>query len=343
MPFIINSEGFGGTAISDYQWTWSNNYLSNSASTSCQQVNPTDTTVFQATLNDGCSTPASGLITVIVNPIPTLSYGVLENEGCPPFEAFFNGSSSMDNSTIEWDLNGDGIADTIDYNINTGSFSSPIYTYQNSGFYTVSLTVISEHNCSSTVSIQDYIDVYPQPIASFIIDPIVTTLINPAIEVNGSSSIGVDSLYMWDFNDLVDSRNDTGMFSNHIYSDTGSYYISLDVVNALGCHDHDTVLLVVEPDYAIYAPNAFSPDDDNVNDGFKIYGVGLDPNNFELMIYDRWGELIFISSNLYQEWDGTIKGTENFAPNDVYVWKALYIPYNYTEPIEVVGHVTVVR
>ena len=61
------------------------------------------------------------------------------------------------------------------------------------------------------------------------------------------------------------------------------------------------------------------------------------------MIYDRWGELIFISSDLYQEWDGTIKGTENFAPNDVYVWKALYIPYNYTEPIEVVGHVTVVR
>jgi len=342
-PVAICAEGFGGTAIMDYEWTWSNNYLSNGASTSCQQVNPTDTTVFQAILNDGCSTPASGLITVIVNPIPTLSYGVLENEGCPPFEAYFNGSSSMDNSTIEWDFNGDGIADTTDYNVNTGNFSSPIFTYQNSGLYTVSLTVISEDNCSSTVSIQDYIDVYPQPIASFITDPIVAELINPTVEVNGSSSIGVDSLYMWDFDDLVDSRNDTGIFAIHVYSDTGHYYISLDVVNTAGCHDFDTVLFVIDPDYAIYAPNAFSPNDDNVNDGFRIHGVGLDLNNFELMIYDRWGELIFKSDKLDQEWDGTIKGTENFAPNDVYIWKAFYTPYNYTEPIPLIGHVTVVR
>ena len=342
-PVAICADGFGGTAISDYAWTWSNNYSSNSASTSCQQVNPTDTTVFQATLNDGCSTPASGFITVIVNPIPTLSYGVLENEGCPPFEAYFNGSSSMDNSSIEWDFNGDGIIDTTDLNINTGDFSYPVYTYQNSGLYTVSLTVISEDNCSSTVSIQDYIDVYPQPIASFITDPIVTELINPTVEVNGSFSIGVDSLYMWDFDDVVDSRNDTGMHATHVYSDTGHYYISLDVVNTAGCHDFDTVLFAVNPDYAIYAPNAFSPNDDNVNDGFRIYGVGLDLNNFELMIYNRWGEVIFKSDKLDQEWDGIIKGTENFAPNDVYIWKALVTPYEYTEPIHLIGHVTVVR
>ena len=174
-------------------------------------------------------------------------------------------------------------------------------------------------------------------------DPIVTELINPTVEVNGSFSIGVDSLYMWDFDDVVDSRNDTGMHATHVYSDTGHYYISLDVVNTAGCHDFDTVLFAVNPDYAIYAPNAFSPNDDNVNDGFRIYGVGLDLNNFELMIYNRWGEVIFKSDKLDQEWDGIIKGTENFAPNDVYIWKALVTPYEYTEPIHLIGHVTVVR
>ena len=342
-PVAICADGFGGTAIADYLWTWSNNATCASTAICCQTVNPTDTTVYQATLDDGCSTPASGFITVIVNPIPTPSFGVLTSQGCPPFEAFFNGSSSMDNSTLEWDFNDDGIVDTTDSNLNLGDFSYPIYTYENSGLYTVALTVISEHNCSSTVSIVDYMNIYPRPIAAFSTDPVVTTLINPVVDVNASASIGVDSLYMWDFDDPFNTFNDTGVVASHLYQDTGRYNIWLDVVNTAGCHDTTIVEFVVEPDFAVYAPNAFTPDDDNLNDGFRVYGIGIDLNSFDLMIYDRWGEVIFTSDKLEEEWNGTIKRSEKLAPNDVYIWKAIVTPYEHTDPIEIIGHVTVVR
>ncbi len=108
----ICSVGSGGLGSNAYEWTWNNGATCSGLDTCCQTVNPTDTVEYQVTLEDGCTTPADAIITVIVNPIPTPAFAVLENEGCPPFTAYFNGNSSMDNSTLNWDFNGDGITDT---------------------------------------------------------------------------------------------------------------------------------------------------------------------------------------------------------------------------------------
>ncbi|MBL4651301.1 MAG: gliding motility-associated C-terminal domain-containing protein, partial [Flavobacteriales bacterium] len=345
-PVLISSTGFGGSAIADYQWTWSTGDSASAVITTAIEVEPTDTTIYFVVLEDGCSQPATGNILVIVNPIPTPSFAVLENEGCPPFEAFFNGTTSMDNSSLHWDLNGDGIVDYTEENMLEIDISSPIYTYEESGLYTVVVTVISEHQCSTIVAIQEYIDIYPIPIASFTVDPGSTTLLDPYLEVNASTSIGVDSLYSWDFNDPFNIASAYGMFASHSYSDTGTYRIALDVVNVHGCHDYDTLEFVVKPDFAIYAPNAFTPDDDGTNDGFKLFGVGVDEDNFELSIYDRWGELIFYTQDFNAVWDGYVKGTDKLAPNDVYIWKAFVKPFTSSdsaEPKEFIGSVTVVR
>ena len=189
-------------------------------------------------------------------------------------------------------------------------------------------------------------DIYPIPIAAFSLDPETTTLLNPVVGTNASETIGADSLFTWDFNDPFDVLSANGVYANHVYSDTGSYLISLDVVNTQGCHDYDTLQFIVQPDFALYAPNSFTPDDDGLNDGFKLSGVGIDETDFELYIYTRWGEQIFYTSNFQEAWDGYVKQTDKPAPNNTYVWKAFVKRYTSSDskpPEEFIGTVTIVR
>ena len=338
---VICSDGSGGLGSSFYQWSWSNSASCEGIDNCCQTVNPTDTTQYMITLEDGCTTPVSSFITVIVNPIPTIAYGVLDSEGCPPFKAYFNGSSSMDNSTIYWDFDNDGVDDIINQNIQSGEIEFTDYTYENSGYYTINLTVVSEQGCSSSMAIQDYIYVYPSPIASFITNPNTTTNLTPFVEVDATSSIGVDSLLSWNFDDPFNSDTSHSEVVLHQYSDTGHYYIALDVVNVHGCHDYDTVLFSVTPDFTLYAPNTFSPNDDGTNDGFKLIGIGI--VEYELWIFDRWGEQIFYTVDQSIEWAGDYRSNGVTVPIGTYIWKARIIQNGWTEPREYIGHVNVIK
>ena len=102
----------------------------------------------------------------------------------------------------------------------------------------------------------------------------------------------------------------------------------------------------MNPDFAIYAPNAFSPNDDAINDGFKVKGVGIDENSFKMYIYDRWGEVIFYTEKFDEQWDGSVKNSGKIAPNDVYIWKVFVKPYTASQkadPEEFIGSVTIVK
>ena len=74
------------------------------------------------------------------------------------------------------------------------------------------------------------------------------------------------------------------------------------------------------PSY-LYVPNAFTPDGDGLNDGFAPQAYNLE-GDYNFYIYNRWGELIFQSTDLNTKWDGTYMGRE--CQIDVYVWKVYY-------------------
>jgi len=75
--------------------------------------------------------------------------------------------------------------------------------------------------------------------------------------------------------------------------------------------------VVVEKPYALYSPNAFSPDGDGINDLFKISGQGM--NDFQIEIFNRWGQMVYKSIDLSNGWDGTFKGKN--LPTGTYVYK----------------------
>jgi gliding motility-associated-like protein len=76
----------------------------------------------------------------------------------------------------------------------------------------------------------------------------------------------------------------------------------------------------IKNDFTFYAPNAFTPNANGNNDIFLPKGTYWNPAKFNLHIFDRWGNLIFVSTNVNQGWDGKVKGGSNFVESDVYVW-----------------------
>ena len=88
----------------------------------------------------------------------------------------------------------------------------------------------------------------------------------------------------------------------------------------------------------MYVPNAFTPNADAFNGGFKAYGFGIAA--FEMTIYDRWGLVLFRSNNIDQAWDGNYNGSPSQA--DVYVYK-INASDVFDEKYNLIGKVTLVR
>lgn len=123
--------------------------------------------------------------------------------------------------------------------------------------------------------------------------------------------------------------------------EVGAGNYGFTVWDDLGCAHRDTATIVpLDAEAQIYAPNAFSPDGDGVNDVFLLKGYGEEVSKVE--IFNRWGELIYTGNSLAQPWDGRYKG--ELVKQDVYVYKLEYNDYCQTsEKTTVFGHVTVVR
>ena len=101
--------------------------------------------------------------------------------------------------------------------------------------------------------------------------------------------------------------------------ETTTYYAKWETV--CGMSDCKEVQIVITQEFDVYAPNAFSPNDDGLNDSFQLVSAN-DLHSFRMLIFDRWGQQVFESSDVFEGWDGTINGSP--AGRGTYVWKATY-------------------
>jgi gliding motility-associated-like protein len=118
--------------------------------------------------------------------------------------------------------------------------------------------------------------------------------------------------------------------------DVTTYYVS--ITDELGCISIDSVVVYVDP--TLYIPNAFTPGPDAFNPIFYVYGRGI--QDFELSIFTRWGQCIYMSTEMDSGWDGTFNGSP--AQQGVYVYQV-----NFTSVLQPgrlqqrMGHVTLLR
>ena len=213
--------------------------------------------------------------------------------------------------------------------------TGPTVTY-NLGSYDVSLTITDANGCMNTLDSMNVINAFAYPTADFSFGPQPTTILNSTIEFTNMSAGGTQ--FLWDFAGLDQSSDYDGLYT---FPDTGVYVVELLAISDEGCADSISYPLVIGPELIVYTPNAFTPDGDNVNDVFMPSILGHIDTSYELLIFNRWGEIIFQSQHTSFGWDGTVDGT--LAPSEVYVWKITMRAEATNMDHTFQGHVTLVR
>jgi len=235
---------------------------------------------------------------------------------------------------LHWDF---GDMDTTADESNQPSCS---YIYTSQGNNIVVLTATSVHGCHAEG--RDTIIVYQSPEAVFYPHPEIARTDEPEIYFYDQSNNAQH--WFWNFDDpaSIDSNYSYEQNTFHRYSDTGSYLVMLVVSNIYNCVDtaYRTVK-IIDPFY-FWVPGAFSPNGDATNNVFMGQGVGFREEDFEMAIYNRWGELVFRTNDPYQAWDGKKTGNNLKCPAGVYVW-IIDITEENTVHHKMKGTVTLIR
>ena len=286
----------------------------------------TYTVSLQVTSDKGCKHDTTE--TVVVKPSPIISF-TADTMGCTPFSTTFTDVVQSVSPVTQWNWN---FGNTAIATYTTNTFTSLTYTnasHTQSSFYSVTLSVNALNGCITTLTKYNYIQVYPKPLAGFTYNPKYSDIIDPTVNfVNQSIGASGINAYNWNFGDIyetVDSLNYSAIANpTHMYSTQtpSDYTTTLVVTNTYGCVDSTREIITIHDAVTFYIPNAFSPNGDLKNEGFKGTGIGIDEKTYNLWIFDRWGLLIFHATDLETAWDGHVHGSP--AQEDVYVWKVSF-------------------
>ncbi len=273
-------------------------------------ISPLQTGIITATVWDTChfqSVSASVLETVL--PLPVVSFAGNPTSGCQPLTVQFTDLANEPNCTYIWNF-GDGTSGITGHN--------PPHVYYQNGSYSVTLDVTSQYGCKNSYTATNYINVWPKPTAIFLTDPSITSMLDPKVFF-GNESTTIFGSY-WDFGDGTYSTETNPV---HQFESVDTFSVMLVAISDHGCRDTAWHSVTVKEVYTLYVPNAFTPDDNGLNDVFLPKGNLIDPNNYEMIIFDRWGEQVFETRNLYQGWDGTKNGNP-ILENSVFDYVIIY-------------------
>ncbi len=282
--------------------------------------------VITYTISGLCGSVDTDTIQVIASPVISFTSNV--TQGCEPTTINFTSTNNQPGGTCSWTF-GDG---------NTSTNCNPSNTYVYAGNYTVTFTYSNTIGCTSTITQPNYITIHSQPVAAFISTPQPTTIINPEVHFLDYSTGQIDN-WLWTFGTIGTSAQQN---PTYVFPDTGYYAVQLIVTNVYGCADTADQTIAIDQIVLFYAPNAFTPNGNGLNDEFRVYGDGIDKSAFEMRIFNRWGEMIFKSNDYYKGWNGARNNNGDMSELGVYVWKVTFKDFTGKKQ-ERIGHVTLVK
>ncbi|MNK05415.1 Bacterial Ig-like domain (group 2) [compost metagenome] len=271
----------------------------------------------------GCS--SNTLFTVFA--LPVVSFNSNITEGCAPQNIVFTNTGSV-STNCTWTFEGHGTEDGC------GSVSQ---AFNQDGIYDVTLTVTDANGCNNSSTITDMITIHPQVTASFTVDYMQQTVLNPSFRFTNTSSGATN--YIWH---LDDGSNSVLTNVVHVYDDvTGAYNVELIASNGF-CSDTATIVVSVVDELFWFVPNSFTPDGDEVNNYFTpIFSSGFDIRDYSFLIYNRWGEIIFESRDMHIGWDGTYNGSA--CQEGIYTYKIMLKERSIDKRYEIAGHVNLLK
>jgi gliding motility-associated-like protein len=261
---------------------------------------PGNYTITLISSSEHCSDSVSR--TAYLHPAMPQANFICPDGGCTPHTVnFINNSEYADEYLWEF---GDGSISTS---------PNPSYTYYESGIYKIKLTVKGPGGESS---FSDTTRAFIVPNSFFDMAPRYVYVNDEAVNFFNLSDNA--DMFEWHFGD---GNTSTDLNPKHVYKEEGTYDITLKVWTNNNCYDlyvmENSVL--VEPSGKVEFPNAFRPASTLEENRIFLPGILDHVDSYHLMIFNRWGELIFESFDQETGWDGYYQG--KIAKQDVYIWK----------------------
>ncbi|MDN3654589.1 PKD domain-containing protein [Ferruginibacter paludis] len=242
-------------------------------------------------------------------------------KGCKPYIAVFK-NTSLGGTDFKWSF-GDGT---------TSTDVDPVHLYASAGTYTVKLIANDTSTCNKIDSTSYTITVYEIPTANFAAAP------NPAPEnipvQFRNLSLGATS-YIWDFGDGQTSEEVNPLYQ---FTSTGTFSVCLQAINPAGCIDTFCMNVSAKILPLVDVPNAFTPGKFGKNAVIGVKGFGIGKMTWK--IYNRWGQVMFVSNSVSQGWDGTYKG--KLQPLEVYTY-TLDVEFTNGTKYRKTGDITLLR
>jgi PKD repeat protein len=296
-------------------------------------------TVWLTVFSDHCTDESYQLITRRP-PLPSISIQNEDVRGCVPLGVDFMVATEYGyEESIEWSF-GDG-ATTLE--------PEPYHEYDTAGVFFVRVEIRGDGGLFIDTA---FVEVYPLPIPQFSISPTYVMLPDQQVQFYNTSFINLSNSsldFLWEFGD---GQTSIEKHPTHLYTEQNlnGYPIKLIVTSDKGCVDsltHDT-RVIVDGSGQIIFPNAFLPIDGKFdgsyggmsNDVFRPVHYGV--QNYELWIFNRWGEQLFYSDDVLVGWNGRYGNDGDLLEQDVYFWKSKG-KFNNGVPFKKAGDVTLIR
>jgi gliding motility-associated-like protein len=213
---------------------------------------------------------------------------------------------------------------------------NPKHTYSKPGVYDIKVQITSPIGCYTERLYPKLIEVKESPIAKFDYTPKELSFFQRDVSFTDQSQKA--DVVAWRFGNLGSSLVRNPKFT---FPDTGQYEIIQTVTKNNGCQSISKAVLDILPVATIQIPNAFTPNNDGLNDEFRVKGFFQGIKDYKIRIFNRYGEQLFEADNPLSGWTGLSKDG-NEAPSDVYVYLIEYITAR-NEPKSYKGNFTLIK
>lgn len=259
---------------------------------------------------------AESVDSVLLYERPILDFEPSQTTGCVPFTVDISDfSTSSTPANIYWNFGDGGFFDTIS-----------TYTYTQPGTYTITGRLETTTGCKDTqiVAYPTPIVVNPTPSAAVSVSPLITDIYEAQVDIINLSPPGYTRLEIHTGDGRIYENLET---IKHTYQDTGTFRVDLVVINDFNCSDTASAEVWIQPLSQIFVPSAFSPDGDGLNEEFRPIVTGYE--EYELVVLNRWGQRVFMTTDPYIGWNGTLENVGEQMAIGVYTYIVNVIDQNY--------------
>lgn len=297
---------------------------------------------FCVTVSEACTTPpVTACMEVEVEQPYDLTLAADTTRGCVPEAIPF--SHSIPSAFVQsqgWDF-GDG-GQSVE--------ATPVHIFDEPGVYDIALSVITTTGCVNNTIADNYIQVYTPPSVGFDAGPQPTTAPDTRIDFESSVSPNVVE---WNWTFILGVADAVSNEPNPTYTfpmgQGGIYPVTLAVVDTNGCESQVTRNVEIFDFFNVFIPNAFTPNNDGFNDLWAVYGTDIDPDRFEMSVFNRWGEEVFHTTDLDEGWVGQSDddkldpGTWYYSMDGVYAYRIVLYSESTNEKREIKGFINLTR